>query len=101
MCKLLFQECNLLNIKNELNAYELEPRLKTDENVIHYWNNKKTEFPILNQLALILLAVPATQVSVERAFSSLKFILSPQRSRMDESLLENVLLIRNNHFFCE
>ena len=41
-------------------------------------------------------SVPATQVSVERLFSRLKFILSSQRAQMSESLLKDIMLVRSN-----
>lgn len=51
--------------------------------------------PELYQLASIVLAVPAMQVSVERAFSSLKFILAPQRSNISEDTLEDMTVCCN------
>jgi len=39
------------------------------------------------------------QVSVGRAFSGLKFILSDLRNSLKTDMLENILMIRNNHTF--
>jgi len=50
----------------------------------------------LQTTAKILSAMPVTQVSVERLFSSMKFILSDQRSSIKEDLLEAILLLRAN-----
>ena len=44
----------------------------------------------------ILSAMPATQVSVELLFSSMKFILNDQRSSTKQDLLEAILLLRVN-----
>ncbi|XP_065316108.1 uncharacterized protein LOC135924909 [Gordionus sp. m RMFG-2023] len=71
-------------------------RLDKKENILHFWESAKLEHPELYILSKILFAVPATQVSVERSFSHLKFILSPHRSRMSEQLLEDIMLIRLN-----
>lgn len=49
---------------------------------------------------MTVLSVPATQVSVERLFSGLKFILSPLRTNINEHILENQLLVRANRIFC-
>lgn len=49
---------------------------------------------ILYPLSLTSLAVPATQVSVERLFSGLKFILSPLRTNMGPELLDEIMLLR-------
>ncbi|CAK9296366.1 unnamed protein product [Gordionus sp. m RMFG-2023] len=62
-------------------------------------SSDELEHPELYILSKILFAVPATQVSVERSFSHLKFILSPHRSRMSEQLLEDIMLIRLNKIF--
>ena len=51
---------------------------------------------LLQTTAKILSAMPVTQVSVERLFSSMKFILSDQRSSTKQDLLEALLLLRVN-----
>ena len=56
---------------------------------------KQLEEPLLTT-AQILSAMPVTQVSVERLFSSMKFILSDQRSSMTQELLEAILFLRAN-----
>ena len=50
----------------------------------------------LQKTAKILSAMPVTQVSVERLFSSIKFILSDQRSSTKQDLLKAILLLRAN-----
>ena len=57
--------------------------------------NKQLEEPLLTT-AKILSAMPVTQVSVERLFSSMKFILSDQRLSMTQELLESILYLRAN-----
>jgi len=59
----------------------------------------KKSHPELYALSKISCTFPVTQVSVERSFSGLKFILSPHRSKMTAELLEKVLLIRANRIF--
>ena len=56
---------------------------------------KQLEEPLLTT-AEILSAMPVTQVSVERLFSSMKFILSNQRLSMTRELLESILYLRAN-----
>lgn len=41
-----------------------------------FWIENKSLHPELYELAMVVLAVPPTQVSVERSFFELKFILS-------------------------
>ena len=64
-------------LDNKIEEYLKEPRLKNSSNILHYWSKMKNKMPKLFELSKIILAIPPTQVSVERLFSALKFILSP------------------------
>ena len=86
-------------IEKIIEAFSKENRIGKETNVLQYWLERKNVNPVLFHLSQIVLSVPATQVSVERLFSSLKFILSPQRSHMSETLLNDILLIRANKLF--
>lgn len=68
-------------------------------NVLKYWAEKSNIYPDLANLAKIILAVPATQVSVERNFSVLKLLLTDKRMNLSESNLENILMCRLNMTF--
>ena len=46
--------------------------------------------------AKILSAMPVTQVSVERLFSSIKFILSDHRASIKQDVLDVILFLRAN-----
>ena len=46
--------------------------------------------------AKIFSAMPVTQVSVERLFSSMKVILSDHRASMKQDLLDAILFLRAN-----
>ena len=74
------------------------PRLNADENVLEFWESKKFEsgYKNLYILSQVVLAVPATQVSVERAFSALTLILSDRRTRMLPDLIDDILIIKLN-----
>lgn len=94
-------ESDLYRIETELERYNVEQkRLNRKINILQFWDEKKQSQPELYKLAMIVLAVPATQVSVERLFSGLKFILSPLRTNIGEEILENQLLVRANRIFC-
>lgn len=56
-------------------------------------------YPELYTLSKIVFAVPSTQVSVERLFSGLKFILTPYRSNITSKNLEDQLIVRTNRLF--
>lgn len=59
----------------------------------------EAKHPELFELANVIFAVPGTQVSVERLFSGLKFILSPYRTNITSQNLEDQLLVRTNRLF--
>lgn len=74
------------------------PRLEPECNILEYWKLKRSVFPNLYKMALVLLAVPASQASVERSFSALKIILSDIRNKLSDESLQNILLLRLNSF---
>lgn len=49
-------------------------RLPLNANIMHYFTDIKLQSPHLNALVHVVLATPATQVSVERVFSALHYI---------------------------
>lgn len=73
-----------------------QDRQPLDTNVLEYWHAKRYSNPVLYKLAVVVHAVPATQVSVERCFSVLKFILNDYRSCMRSDTLENLMLLKLN-----
>lgn len=65
--------------------------------ILGYWSSAvRYEYHALYALSRVLLSVPATQVSVERAFSALRFVLNDYRTSMSDESLENILLVRLN-----
>ena len=54
-----------------LNSFANELRLGKNENVLQYWKQFKESKRELYELSQVVLAIPATQVSEERAFSGL------------------------------
>lgn len=72
-------------------------RIPLKENIIQYWNNNSIiKPPEVAMVANVVLAAPATQVSVERLFSSLKFILNPLRTNLNQFFLRDLMLVREN-----
>lgn len=56
---------------------------------------------IIKKLALVVTAMPPTQVSVERLFSALKLIKSDVRASMKEDLIESILFLRTYNKYAE
>ncbi|XP_050065167.1 zinc finger BED domain-containing protein 4-like [Aphis gossypii] len=87
-------------IETLLKSYHIDQnRLNYKVNILQFWKTMEASNPELSQLAKVVFSVPATQVSVERLFSGLKFLLSPYRSNISSKNLENQLLIRTNRLF--
>jgi len=75
-------------IETDILQYERKPRLALNANVLEFWC---TQYNVLSSVAVIVLDILSTQVSVERLFSALKYIsdISPHN-------LEHILLVRVN-----
>lgn len=87
-------------IETTLKAYHIkQTRLSHKVNILKFWKSMENIYPEIYVLAKIILSVPSTQVSVERLFSGLKFILSPYRSNINAQNLEDQLLVRTNRLF--
>lgn len=76
-----------------------EDKQSLDTNLLDYWYSKRFSNPILYKLAMVVHGVPATQVSVERCFSILRFIFSDYRTRLHPELLADIMFIRLNAEF--
>ncbi|CAI6373161.1 unnamed protein product [Macrosiphum euphorbiae] len=74
-------------------------RLHYKTNILTFWETQKHDNFELYKLATIVLAVPATQVSVERSFSGIKFILSDLRTSLSANLLDAIMIVRSNTKF--
>ncbi|KAK3928633.1 Putative AC transposase [Frankliniella fusca] len=70
--------------------------LPPSADIMKYWQGRKAVSPELYDLAMIVLVIPATQVTVERLFSSLRFILRPQRFNLSGDNVDNVILLHAN-----
>jgi len=84
-------------ILKNYNIHQKRINYKTD--ILKFWKSMEYTHPELYQLASVVFCVPATQVSVERLFSGLKFVLSPYRTNISSKHLEDQLLIRTNKLF--
>ncbi|KAE8740411.1 hypothetical protein FOCC_FOCC014072 [Frankliniella occidentalis] len=65
-------------IRAMLEEYDKVKSLRVKSDVLKFWESKKLIWTELYEVALIVLAIPATQVSVERLLSALRYTLRPQ-----------------------
>ncbi|XP_065313153.1 uncharacterized protein LOC135922653 [Gordionus sp. m RMFG-2023] len=79
------------DFKLKLSELSNQTIIPVDTNILEYWYSKRFEDPELYELSHIVLATPASQVSVERAFTALEFIAN--RPLPNKETLDNILLI--------
>ncbi|XP_018604483.2 zinc finger BED domain-containing protein 4-like isoform X2 [Scleropages formosus] len=83
------------SIEQELATYLLEE--PTEEDSLHYWKRKATDFPQLSQVAKKVFTVPATSTSVESIFKTLGKTLRPERCRLLPKNLETLIYLKANY----
>ncbi|XP_055306517.1 uncharacterized protein LOC129570818, partial [Sitodiplosis mosellana] len=71
-------------------------RIPASQSVLEFWHKKKTEYPEVYLLSTTINAVPPTQSTTERAFSTLSFVYDDKRTKLSMVLLEQILIIRLN-----
>ena len=86
-----FEEMQIL-LKALISNPSLVRRL--NDCVLDFWSSQTHSQ--LFDLANAILAIPGTQVSVERLFSQLKFVVNHLRLRLKDEQIKNVMLIRGN-----
>lgn len=86
-----------ISVSDQLSDLSRKPRLiLQNETILEWWFKAKSTQPDLYSLASAFLAIPCTQVSVERSFSVLGLILTKQRGLLKEETLQNILFVRLN-----
>lgn len=80
-----------------LNDYETKyPRIHHKENILKFCKGIENDFPEIYFISTILNGIPAAQATVERVFSVLSFVYDEKRSKLNEDVLQNILLIKLN-----
>lgn len=88
------KDIDICQLENDIKAFLKEPLLLLKHDVLEYWS-KIPEHRLYN-LAIILLAIPFAQVSVERLFSILKFIHNPNRTMLGDVILNDIMFLNAN-----
>lgn len=84
-----------MNIEAEIELFQPE-KLPSDASVIAFWQSHKEQNERLFELAMVIFAIPPTEVQIERDFSLLEFIFSQRRQSLSSELLEAILSINLN-----
>lgn len=75
------------------------PLYDSAANVLHYWDGIGSHDKQMWGLANVVFGAAPTQVSVERTFSTLRWVLSDLRKILGEARLEEILLLKLNNNF--
>lgn len=86
-----------ISILEEIEKFCTRGRVNATNDMNQSWKADKFTFPLLYELAKIVMAVAPTEVSVERNFSTLDFILNKRRNRLTDPNLEMILFTKLNH----
>ena len=85
------QRPNVTNVLDaEIDTYFSHPTL--DIHPLKFWTERRDS--LLHTLALQLLSVPCSSASVERLFSKAGIVLIQRRSRLQSSLIEQLLFFK-------
>lgn len=99
---LLGANCSTANISTERSLKQklenlcYNERVSFDTNIQEFWRNFHHKNQEVGKLVQTALAVPSTQVSVERAFSALSTIITKQRTKLSKETINNILLVKLN-----
>ena len=89
-------------IEDELKAFRSTALPDPDQTVLQWWSEHKADFPLLAELARMVLSVPASQIECERVFSAAGLITQHLRNRMGvENMSAQVFLLKNMDFDAE
>ena len=69
---------------------------ETNEGPLVWWKNNAIRYPVLSKLALKYLAIPATSVPSERAFSFTSHIVNVKRARLQPSTVNILVFLSEN-----
>lgn len=70
--------------------------MREGKSILEYWDTVKEIHPKLHQLAMIVFAIPPTEVQIERDFSKLKYVFSDRRCKIQSERLEDIMIININ-----
>ena len=90
------EEATTPPIRKEIDSYLKRTVLDPNINVLDWWKQNKSEYPLLASLARGVYCHPASSASSERAFSQAGLTLTTKRQRMSTSTLEKLCFVNQN-----
>ncbi|GKA68433.1 zinc finger BED domain-containing protein RICESLEEPER 2 [Tanacetum coccineum] len=74
----------------------LHPKEFASFNVLGFWKEKETMFPVLSRMAMDIISVQASSVASESAFSTSGRVLSIRRTRLTPASLEMCMCLKDH-----
>jgi hypothetical protein len=81
--------------EGELDRYLAEDVIDEDEDILAWWKHHAEAYPCLARIARDYLAIPATSVPSERAFSSGSNLIGDQRWSLEDNTIEACLCLKS------
>lgn len=87
-----------IGMEDIFNRFDLEfqSRLPPNTNIMAFWEETKQKYPELYLIASVINAIPPTQCIIESNFSLLSFVFNSKRCTLDQTTLEDIMLIKLN-----
>lgn len=82
--------------ETEIDKYIQFAEMADDEDLLEWWSSRKNVFPLLSKVARKILAVPSSNTSSERNFSSAGRIMEPRRNALAPENLNELLFLHSN-----
>jgi hypothetical protein len=87
------------NVEKELENYLTSTvTMEGDEkdDILSFWKQNKQLFPLIASIARDILAIPASNTSVERQFSSCKNTITDKRTKLGSEKLNKLIFLKKN-----
>lgn len=78
-----------------LDMFNPEP-ISSENSILEFWTNQEKNHPELHRLAMVVYAVPPTEVENEREFSRLSFVFTDRRCNLQAERLEDIMILHIN-----
>jgi hypothetical protein len=81
---------------DEIDQYIKSKVLKDrDLNILQWWREHKSEYPILAILSAFYLAIPASSISSEREFSATGQTINEHRTNLNSETIDNIFIFHS------
>jgi hypothetical protein len=87
---------NAMICEAELNRYKGIKPIHHQHNPLKWWSENSAKFPLLSQLALRYLAIPATSASSERLWSRAANIITKSRTQLEGHVVSDLIMLKEN-----